>query len=139
MRTIALFLPNWIGDVVMATPAVRAIRTAFPNDRLLAVVTPYVAATLDGSPCFDRTIAFEKRSFWTTVMALRAEGAESAVLFSNSFRTALLAHLGGCRRVVGFARYFRDFLLSERLYPARGRSGRYKPTPAIDDYNRLAV
>src|SRR5262249_47071311 len=37
MNRIALFLPNWVGDVVMATPAVRAVRTAFPAAELVAV------------------------------------------------------------------------------------------------------
>ena len=36
MNRIALFLPNWIGDVVMATPAIRAVRTAFPQAELVA-------------------------------------------------------------------------------------------------------
>ena len=31
MKRIGLFLPNWIGDVVMATPAIRAVRDAFPS------------------------------------------------------------------------------------------------------------
>jgi len=31
MERIALFLPNWVGDVVMATPAVRAVRDHFPD------------------------------------------------------------------------------------------------------------
>ena len=31
MNRIALFLPNWVGDVVMATPAVRAVRAAYPE------------------------------------------------------------------------------------------------------------
>ncbi len=144
MRTIALFLPNWIGDVVMATPAVRAIRNTYPTARILAVVKPYVAETLSGCPWFDRVIPFDRTSksgpsFWPTVRTLRVERADTTVLFPNSFRSALLARLGGCRRVVGFARYGRDFLLSDRLYPVRDQSGRPKPIPVIDDYNRLAV
>lgn len=142
MRTIALFLPNWIGDVVMATPAVRAVRDHFPADRLLAVCKPYVADTLAGAPWFDDTILFDKsgpkdRRFLAVAHRLRDERVDAAVLFPNSFRAALLAKIGGCRHVVGFARYFRDALLSRRLYPARGTDGRPKPTPAIDDYNRL--
>jgi heptosyltransferase-2 len=77
--------------------------------------------------------------FWATARALRQERVEAAVLFPNSFRTALLARIGGCGRVVGFARYGRDILLTDRLYPARDGRGRQKPTPVIDDYNRLAV
>lgn len=142
MQTIALFLPNWIGDVVMATPAVRAVREHFPNARLLAVCKPYVADTLAGSPWFDDTILFDRngprcRRFLAVARRLQAERTDTAVLFPNSFRAALLARFGGCRQVVGFARYFRDALLSRRLYPVRNTDGRPKPIPAIDDYNRI--
>ncbi|OWK43100.1 lipopolysaccharide heptosyltransferase II [Fimbriiglobus ruber] len=142
MRSIALFLPNWIGDVVMATPAIRAVRAHFRDARLLAVCKPYVADTLAGAPWFDETILFEKKGppaqrFAAVAGRLRDAGADAAVLFPNSFRAALLARVGGCDTVVGFARYFRDTLLSRRLYPARDRLGRPKPTPVIDDYNRL--
>ena len=46
MDRIALFLPNWVGDVVMATPAVRAVRERFPAAELVAVCKPYVADVL---------------------------------------------------------------------------------------------
>ena len=52
MRSIALFLPNWVGDVVMATPAIRAVRDHFSRAELLAVCKPYVADVLAGSPWF---------------------------------------------------------------------------------------
>src|SRR5204862_6501885 len=61
MNRIALFLPNWIGDVVMATPAVRAVRAAFPAAELVAVCKPYVADVLAGAPGFARTIFADKR------------------------------------------------------------------------------
>lgn len=138
MRTIALFLPNWIGDVVMATPAIAAIRKHFRNARILGVCTKYVADTVAGSPRLDRILTFDKRKPFDLIRELRNERADAAVLFPNSFRSALLARLGGCSRVVGYARYFRDALLSNRLYPKRDRKGLPKPTPVIDDYNHLA-
>ncbi|MCE9566756.1 MAG: lipopolysaccharide heptosyltransferase II [Planctomycetes bacterium] len=144
MRRIALFLPNWIGDVVMATPAVRAVRTAFPDAELVAVCKPYVADVLAGSPWFADVILSDKRGprtqrLFAVGTKLRANRPDAAVLFSNSFRTAALASLGGCRRVVGFARYGRSFLLSDRLHYATDERGKFVPTPMIDDYNRLAV
>lgn len=143
MRAIVLFLPNWVGDVVMATPAVRAVRSHFPAAKLVGVCKPYVADVLGGSPWFDDVIPFDKRGpashrFWGMVGRLARHLPDAAVLFPNSFRAAAAARLAGCRRVVGFARYFRDALLTDRLYPARGRAGQPKPTPVIDDYNRLA-
>jgi heptosyltransferase-2 len=69
---------------------------------------------------------------------LREKRTDAAVLFPNSFRTALLARLGGCRKVIGFSRYARGFLLSTRLRPVTDDRGRLVPSPVIDDYNRLA-
>jgi heptosyltransferase-2 len=142
MNRIAVFLPNWIGDVVMATPAVRALRDHFPAAELTAVCKGYVADTLGGCPWFDRTVLFDKggpkyRRAWGVIRRLRAEPIDAAVLFPNSFRAAAVAKLGGCSRLYGFARYGRDALLTKRLYPVRGVDGRPKPVPAIDDYNRV--
>ena len=47
---IAIFLPNWIGDVVMATPAIRALRKLVgPDGRLVGLMRPYVADVLAGT------------------------------------------------------------------------------------------
>jgi lipopolysaccharide heptosyltransferase II len=143
VKRIALFLPNWVGDVVMATPAIRAIRDAFPSAELVAVCKPYVADVIAGAPWFGEVILADKRGprsqrLLATARRLRARRPDAAILFSNSFRTALVARLGGCRRVIGFARYGRSWLLSERLHAKRDERGGFAPAPIIDDYNRLA-
>ncbi len=144
VNRIALFLPNWIGDVVMATPAVRALRATFPAAELLAVCKPYVADVLAGSPWFKAVIRCDKngpRSQRSLAVSrtLRENPPDAAILFSNSLRTALIARLARCERIVGFARYGRSFLLSDRLHHATDEHGRFIPTPVIDDYNRLAM
>lgn len=142
MTRVAVFLPNWIGDVVMATPAVRALRQHFPNAELVAVGKPYVSDTLAGCPWFDHTVPFDGKGkrehrLWAVAKQLGRLNTDTAVLFPNSLRAAVAARLGGCRTVVGFGRYFRDVLLTKRLYPVRGANGKPKPVPAIDDYNRI--
>lgn len=144
MNRIALFLPNWVGDVVMATPAIRAVRGAYPAAELLAVCKPYVADVVAGAPWFRDVIRFDKsgpsgQRFWAVARRLRAERIDAALLFPNSFRAALLARLGGCGRVIGFRRYGRGFLLSSPKLDAPTERGRFVPSPVIDDYNRLAV
>jgi heptosyltransferase II len=144
LRTIALFLPNWIGDVVMATPAIRAVRNHFPNARLLAVCRTYVAATIEGAPWFDDVIRFDKKGPKDTrevgvIRRLRRERVDAAVLFPNSFRSAAVAALGRCRQRIGFDRYGRGLLLTEPLQPIRDASGRRIPSPTIDEYNRLVA
>jgi len=137
MRTLALFLPNWIGDAVMATPAIRAAREYFRNVRIVAVCKPAVADTLAAAPWIDSVISMPKSRIFTTLRSLNAARIDAAVLFPNSLRSALLAKLAGARTIAGFARSGRDALLTHRVYPLRDTHGAYKPTPIIDDYNRI--
>jgi heptosyltransferase-2 len=140
---IAVFLPNWVGDAVMATPAVRALRAHFASARLVGVMRPYVAGALEAAPWLDHTLLLDTRGPWSrrwpaVAFALRRQRIDLAVLFPNSFRAALVARLGGSRRVLGYARGGRSWLLSDRLEPLRAPDGSFPPSPVIDAYNRLA-
>jgi heptosyltransferase-2 len=140
---IALFLPNWIGDAVMATPAIRAVREHFPGAEVIGVVKPYVAGLFEGSPWLDRLIYLDARGPWSRLgpaaaRQLRREKIDLAILFPNSFHSALVAWLGGCRRRIGYRRYCRGWLLTDPLEPVRDDRGRLQPSPIIDAYNCLA-
>jgi heptosyltransferase-2 len=141
--TVVVFCPNLVGDTVMATPAVRALRQAYPAARLVAVVKPHVAPTLGGNPWFDGVILFDPRSRdprHRTLAAwrhLRAERAGLAVLFPNSLRSAALAWAAGVTRRVGYARGGRGVLLTDRLSVPRDAAGRRLPVPALDSYLEL--
>jgi heptosyltransferase-2 len=66
--TIVVFCPNLIGDTVMATPTLRALRLGFPSARILGVIKPHVSPTLDGVPWLDDRILFDPRGV-TRLMA----------------------------------------------------------------------
>ncbi|MEE3368446.1 MAG: lipopolysaccharide heptosyltransferase II [Planctomycetota bacterium] len=137
---IAIFLPNWIGDVAMATPALRAIRQHYGfTDHLIAVGRPYVEPVLQGSPYFDEWMTYEPRPSGKRDLAkrLRRADIDMALLLTNSLSTALLAWWGGAQRRVGFARYGRGALLTDRLHaPRRGRG--FLPRSAVDHYLEIA-
>ncbi len=139
---IALFCPNWIGDVVMATPALRALRQHFADAKLVGVLKPYVAGVLDGGTWFDHIVHANGGPWSQSIPAVSRGlwqiGIDTAILFTNSFRSALTARLGGCKRIVGYARDRRSWLLSDRLAPLRDEAGKLAPSPVIDAYNRLA-
>ena len=140
---LAVFLPNWVGDVVMATPALRALRAHYASARIVGVCRPYVNALLDGAPWLDERVSLDRggprQHRWPAVAwQLRKHRIDLAVLFPNSFRSALVAWLGGSRRIVGFRRHGRGWMLTDPLEAARDDCNRCKPTPIIDDYNRLA-
>lgn len=136
--------PSWVGDAVMATPALRAIRGRFAGSEIVGVLRPGVAAALEGGPWFDRTIVFDPRghdrarrslAVWKN---LRAGRFDLAILFPNSFRAAALAWLGGVPRRVGYARGGRSWLLTDRIEPPRTDRQQRVPTPIVGYYLEIA-
>jgi heptosyltransferase-2 len=139
---VCLFLPNWIGDAVMATPAIRAVRSHLGTGRLIGVLRPYIEGVMDGLGWFDRHIRLNpvgpRRERWPAVAAaLRQEQIDIAILFPNSFHAAWVAWWGNCRRRIGYARYGRGLLLTDRLQPLRDARGKLLPSPCLDAYIRL--
>ncbi len=142
---IAIFLPNWIGDVAMATPALRAIRNHFGADaRITGIHRPYIAEVLGGTDWLDESVCFDpnskQRKLRDLGAARRLRGYEFdlAILMPNSFRTALIAWLMRATKRIGYVRYGRGSLLTDKLFPLREAKA-LKPVSAIDYYLRLAT
>ncbi len=140
MKTLA-WCPSSVGDAVMATPTLRALRERFPHSKITGLMSDDVADTLAGSPWFDRTLRHDStgsgmlRPSYRLVRQLRRDRFDLAILFTRSFRSALICRLGGVRRIVGYANHACRFLLSDRLAPMKPK--RNHPTPVIDEYLRL--
>jgi heptosyltransferase-2 len=139
---LAVFLPSWIGDAVMATPALRALRNHFRGARLIGVMKPYVAGVLEGGDWFDDILFYHggprSQGVLPVAWQLRRRGIDLALLFPNTLRTALTAWLAGAKRRVGYARYGRGMLLTDALPPLRDARGKLVVHPILDAYNRLA-
>lgn len=112
-------MPNWIGDAVMATPALGAIRETFPEAHVTIVANPLVAELFSFHPDCDQVIRFDKRSnhggasgFWRFCRSLRPERFDLAVLFQNAFEAAVMAVLAGIPRRVGYRTDGRGLLLT---------------------------
>ncbi|MCE5269241.1 MAG: lipopolysaccharide heptosyltransferase II [Planctomycetaceae bacterium] len=141
---VAVFLPNWLGDLAMATPTLRALRRRFPRPaRLVGILRPYLADVLAGADWLDEQWLFDPRANDASLRAgavaarMRAEHFDVAVLMTNSLRSAWIAWRGGAKERIGYVRYGRGPLLTKRL---RGpRIGfRALPSPMVTAYLELA-
>lgn len=142
--TLAVFLPNWVGDLAMATPTLRALRRQQGSGaRIVGVVRSGLADVLAGTDWIDDLILYDPRSSEPprrtrdVIARLRAERCQAALLLTNSWRTALVAWAARIERRIGYARGGRGWLLTQRLHAPR-RGWRYVPTPAVDYYLELA-
>jgi heptosyltransferase-2 len=110
---IAVRLPNWLGDTVMAVPAIRALRETFPDAPVL-LAGPWVGL-LAGQGLGDVLLAYPRA--WSARLraadAVRSFAGDTVILLPNSFEAALTALYWGGRRRIGFAGDGRRWLLSD--------------------------
>ncbi len=136
-NSVAIFLPNWVGDVVMATPAISALTRLYAGKRIVHVGRSTALATL-GLVAEPEDMVELPRSVRAGAKRLRAIGIDLAVLLPNSFRSAMIARLARSGRIAGYARDGRGWLLTDSLQPPRLPNGGYKPISAVDYYIALA-
>jgi len=135
VREILVRGPNWLGDLVMSTPGLRALRGHFPGARITLQLRPEHAPLLRGSPMLDRVLPLQRqradaRTLLAETLELRRDSRERGarydlgVCIPDSFSSALRMRLAGVRHIVGYAGGGRGALLHQRVAaPARPTDG----------------
>lgn len=112
---------NWLGDLVMTLPALRAVRRAFPQATLAVLVKRELASFFDGVRWVDEVIDYRIRGAVAGLLDRRRLVAEVrrrrfdvAILFPRSFESALWAAWARVPRRVGFVADRRGALLTDK-------------------------
>lgn len=114
--------PNWVGDSVLAIPAMKAIRAGFPDADITLLVRPWVAGLFTSASFIDRVWSEprpESLGEWSRITgAIRKRGFDLAVLLPNSFESALMAFWSRIPKRVGYGVDGRSWLLTDSVMPA---------------------
>jgi len=138
-QNILVILPRWVGDLVMTTPMLRALRGHFgAGARITGVMKPHYAEILAGTDWLDDVVGYDRRGrdpairFPAVVRELRRRHFDTALVVPNSLSTGALAWASGARRRVGFAGHWRRALLTDVVELSRraGRPELLSPTRA---------
>ena len=125
MKHLVILAPNWLGDAVMALPAIADVRRAQPDVMITVAARPAVAPLFALVPGVDGTIVLDRRASLGDIGSWRAIGAEladkkfdTALLLPNSIHSALVASRAGIPERWGYRTPFRGRLLTRAV--ARG-------------------
>ncbi|MBI5755965.1 MAG: lipopolysaccharide heptosyltransferase II [Nitrospirae bacterium] len=111
IKKALIVLPNWMGDAVMAVPAISRIRDILPSAHVTVLGLSHICELFQESPYIDETRVYSK-SLLATVNDIKKYGYDIAILFPNSFRSALIAHLARIPLRCGYNRDGRGFMLN---------------------------
>ncbi len=156
-KHLVVRLPNPAGDVVAATPALRALRTALPSTRITWCGRPPALALLDGLDARDAVMPVEGVTAHGALAARRlgrawgAAGADAVLLLPNSWPSAWAARASGAAVRAGYVTRPRPRWLPAALVPSSREEmlthalpvaregGRMRPEPMRTWYLRLAA
>jgi heptosyltransferase-2 len=123
-RRILVREVNWLGDLVLSLPALRAVRHTWPQAHLAVLVRRELAGFFDGARWVDEVIPFAASvgvgGLWGRLRAIRAIRAgrfDLAILFPNSFRSALWTTVARVPRRAGYRTDARGPMLTIGVTP----------------------
>jgi heptosyltransferase-2 len=126
-KNIIVRMPNWLGDLVMATPVLKDLRDKFPDAKITAMCQSKIAPLLRDDPHIDELYSFNRPSGWIhgsheasgLVSTIRHGNYDLGVLLTNSFSSAWWFWRGDVKCRLGYADHLRSFLLTDAIpYPA---------------------
>jgi len=131
VKKVLIIRPGAIGDVLLTTPFIRALRKALPGAVIDYVAGPFPAKILKGNPYLSNVIVFDKNKYKNAnfivksvndlkFYSLLAKNKYDLVfdLFGN-LRSALMAFLSGARYRAGFTFRVRKHLYNIKVKPAQ--------------------
>ncbi|MDD8025256.1 MAG: lipopolysaccharide heptosyltransferase II [Acidobacteriota bacterium] len=111
---IVVRIPNWVGDAILARPALDSLAAHFPGAEIVVAAADWVRDLFGREEGGPRVLTLDGKG---SADALRAEAFDLGLLFTNSFGTALQFRKAGIPERWGYRRDGRGFLLTKGVKP----------------------
>lgn len=131
-RTI-VYLPNWLGDMVMAVPFLHALRS-YVHGEIWCVGKPDAIHIYNGLELFDRFLPYDGKgvvSFFEIVGTLKGTDFKRSIVLPHSFRSALLFYNLRIKERIGYSKNGRGFMLTTKITEA------HEPEPTVEHYLKI--
>jgi heptosyltransferase II len=122
VQNILIRSANWVGDAIMSTPALRAIRRNYPSAKITLLAKPWVAPVFAHNPDIDEIMIYQINNLhrgwlglWRLAGGMRRLRFDLAILLQNAFEAALIPFLARIPERIGFTTDGRTALLTQRI------------------------
>ena len=145
-QRILIVRTDRLGDVLLSTPAAKALRQKFPQAYISMMVSSYAKDVLEGNPALDEVIIFDKDAKdslgWLATLkfawVLRKKKFDLAIVLHPTIRVHLLTFLAGVPKRLGYDRKF-GFLLTHRIKHTKQLGQKHESEYALDLIRYLGI
>ena len=117
---LVIMAPNWLGDAVMALPAIDDVRRGRPAATIAIAARPAIAPLFQLARGIDETIVLDRRAWRAAAADLGARAFDTALLLPNSVHAALITYRAGIAQRWGYRTQLRGPLLTRAIDPPSG-------------------
>ncbi len=143
-RNILVVRTDRMGDVVLTTPALKALRAAYPDARIAVLVSVYTRAIVEGNPYVDEVWVDDRKKthrgwsgFWRLVFEISKQKFDAAVIYHTKRRTNWLCFLAGIPYRLGYKNDKGGFLLTDAVLDERHYGRKHEAQYCLDLVRRL--
>jgi heptosyltransferase-2 len=123
-KRILIIQTAFLGDVILSTPLIKALRELFPDAFISFLLIPETTKILENNPHLNEILVYDKRkkkgliTFFDIVSRIKEKKFDLGVIPHRSLRSALLGYLSGIPQRIGFDKSSGSFLFSHKIvYP----------------------
>ena len=145
-KNILVVRTDRVGDVVLTTPAIAALRSAFPAARISILVAPETRDIVDGNPNLNEVLIDDRKGahkgapgFFALVSSLRQKKFDLAVIFHTKKRTNLLCSFAGIPARLGYKNDKFGFLLTLPIEDTRAQGSKHEAEYCLDVLKAIGV
>lgn len=143
IKNILVIKIGAIGDVLLTTPALRALRKHYPKSKITYLIGPKAAPVIENNPCIDKMIIFREKHYFPKITnlvryalnpvirnELKPQNFDLAVDFDSNYRSCYISVFAKAKKTIGFK------LKGRRMYLNRFYDIRIKH-PALPVYQSI--
>ena len=145
-KNILIVRTDRIGDVVLTTPVISALRENYPHARISILVTPETREIVDGNPYLDSVIIFDRKKAHKNfgellkfISSLREQKFDLSIILHTKKIINLICFLAGIPHRVGYRNEKLGFLLTDRLKDTRAEGSKHEVEYSLDVLRHLGM
>ncbi|MFT5169912.1 MAG: lipopolysaccharide heptosyltransferase II [Candidatus Omnitrophota bacterium] len=138
-KNILVIRTDRIGDVILTTPALKALRIAFPGAKITVMVAPLTEALIEDNPYIDDIIVDDRRGEYegmfgtlSLIGLLRLKKFDLAINYHTKRRTNFLAFMAGIKHRLGYKNNKFGYLLNKSVKDTRHLGERHEVDCCLD-------